>query len=419
MRGACGAHATQRVLCAPYAIDHPAGALLPFVFAIMHAAAPSSTPHAPSHSGSRLAHKAFWIMSRRVTVMAGCVDLAFLLLFLWFDAPLLAWLNIGSIALYAAAYALLMRRMNGMALVLIWTEVLGHATIGTLLIGWDSGFHYYLLMFIPATIVSGAHRLRPFVLVGMLFLFYIGLHTAALQFGTLAPLRPPGLWVVHAFNVAVVFAMAAYTANYYYGTVRRAERQLAALAATDPLTGLSNRRSLLDRAEQVLAQARRTDQPTALVLADIDHFKHTNDTHGHEVGDRTIVHVAALLTRCCRAQDMAARWGGEEFLVLLPSTTASAAAVLAERLRDAVAQQPLPHDGGAIAVTLSLGVAEVLGQESLGAAIARADLALYRSKEMGRNRVTVSDSLPTAAMPHPSPAQADRYASETTRAASV
>lgn len=372
----------------------------------MHAAPPLSTSSASTHSGSRLAHKAFWIMSRRVTVMAGCVDLAFLLLFLWFDAPLLAWLNIASIALYAAAYALLMRRMNGMALVLIWTEVLGHATIGTLLIGWDSGFHYYLLMFIPATIVSGAHRLRPFVLVGLLFLFYIGLHTAALQFGTLAPLRPPGLWVVHAFNVAVVFAMAAYTANYYYGTVRRAERQLAALAATDPLTGLSNRRSLLDRAEQALAQTHRTDQPMALVLADIDHFKHINDTHGHEVGDRAIVHVATLLAHCCRAQDMAARWGGEEFLILLPATTGSAAAVLAERLRDAVAAQPLPHDGSAIAVTLSLGVAEVLAQESLGTAIARADRALYRSKETGRNRVTMSDGPSTAAMPEPAAASA-------------
>lgn len=337
-----------------------------------------------------MAHRAFWVMARRVTVMAGCVDLAFLLLFLWFDAPLLAWLNIGSVVLYATAYVLLARRINWLALVLIWAEVLGHATVGTLLIGWDSGFHYYLLMFIPATIVSGAHRMRPFVLVGLLFVLYIGLHTASLYLGMLAPLRPPGLWLVHAFNVAVVFAMAAYTANYYYGTVRRAERQLATLAATDPLTGLSNRRSLLDRAEQALAHARRTGEPMALVLGDIDHFKHINDAHGHEVGDRAIVHVATLLTRCCRSQDIAARWGGEEFLVLLPATNPNAAATLAERLREAVAQQPLAQEDGAVAVTLSLGVTEVRAQEPLTSAIARADQALYRSKEAGRNRVTVA-----------------------------
>ena len=390
----CAVFAARTPHSAPRAagvIDRRAAALLPFVFTTMHAAPPSPTAPAPAPTGSRLAHKAFWIMARRVTVMAGCVDLAFLPLFLWFGSPLLAWLNIGSMALYAAAYMLLARRRNMLALALIWAEVLGHATVGTLLIGWDSGFHYYLLMFIPATIVSGSNRLRPFALVGMLFLFYIGLHAAALQWGMLAPLRPPGPWVVHAFNVAVVFAMGAYTARYYYGTVRRAEQQLAALAATDPLTGLSNRRSLLDQAGQALAHARRTDEHTALVLADIDHFKHTNDAHGHEAGDRAIVHVATLLARCCRAQDLAARWGGEEFLLLLPATTASAAATLAERLRDAVERQPLVHEGATIAVTISLGVAEMRGQEPLGAAIARADQALYRSKEAGRNRVTVSE----------------------------
>lgn len=329
-------------------------------------------------------------MARRVTVMAACVDLAFLALFLWFDAPLLAWLNLGSIALYAAAYALLARRINLLALVLIWTEVLGHATLGTLLIGWDSGFHYYLLMFIPATIVSGGHRARPFVLVVLLFLFYMGLHTAARATGTLAPLSATGLWVVHAFNVAVVFAMAAYTARYYYGTVRRAERQLVTLASTDPLTGLSNRRNLIDQAEQALTRSRDAGQPTALVIADIDHFKHINDAHGHEAGDRTIVHVAALLARCCRAQDIAARWGGEEFLVLLPATDTGAAILVAERIRAAVAAQPLAHGSTAIAVTLSLGVAEVARHETLGPAIARADHALYRSKEDGRNRVTMA-----------------------------
>ncbi|MBO9679177.1 MAG: GGDEF domain-containing protein [Acidovorax sp.] len=356
----------------------------------MHAAPFPPAPPAPSPPGSRLAHKAFWVMARRVTVMAACVDLAFLALFLWFDAPLLAWLNLGSIALYAAAYALLARRINLLALVLIWTEVLGHATLGTLLIGWDSGFHYYLLMFIPATIVSGGHRTRPFVLVVLLFLFYMGLHTAARATGTLAPLSATGLWVVHAFNVAVVFAMAAYTARYYYGTVRRAEHQLVALASTDPLTGLSNRRNLIDRAEQALQQPRHAGQPTALVIADIDHFKHINDAHGHEAGDRTIVHVATLLARCCRAQDIAARWGGEEFLVLLPATDTGAATLVAERIRAAVAAQPLAHGSAAIAVTLSLGVAEVAHHEPLGPAIARADHALYRSKEDGRNRVTVA-----------------------------
>lgn len=339
-------------------------------------------------TSSKLAHRAFWVMTRRVTMMAAGVDFALLLLFLYFDAPLLAWLNLVSIGLYGCAYWLLTRRMNAPAIALIWLEVLGHAAIGTMLIGWDSGFHYYLLMFIPAIVVSAGSKLRPYTLLLLLFVFYIGLHTVARWVGPTAPLDNTGLWVVHGFNVAVVFAMAAYTARFYYGTVRRAEKKLADLAATDPLTGLYNRRSLLNMAEQVLAQAGRAGQNTALVLADIDHFKAINDQHGHEAGDRVLVNIGTLLSQTCRAQDIVARWGGEEFLVLLPATDAAAAWALAERVRKAVTAQPLAPQGAPITATLSLGVAVVHANEPLASAIARADGALYRSKEQGRNRVT-------------------------------
>ena len=342
---------------------------------------------------SKLAHKAFWVMTRRVTVMAAGVDFALLLLFLYFDAPLLAWLNLISISLYGCAYWLLTRRMNTPAIALIWIEVLGHAAIGTMLIGWDSGFNYYLLMFLPAIVVSAGSKLRPYVLLLLLFVFYIGLHTVARWVGPTAPLDNTGLWVVHGFNVAVVFAMAAYTARFYYRTVRRAEKKLADLAATDPLTGLSNRRNLLSLAEQVLAHAERTGHSTALVLADIDHFKAINDQHGHEAGDQVLVHIGTLLSETCRAQDIVARWGGEEFLLLLPATDAAAALALAERIRSVVTAQPLSthKQETPINATLSLGVTVVQTNEPLASAIARADGALYRSKEQGRNRVTTAE----------------------------
>ncbi len=339
---------------------------------------------------SKLAHKAFWIMSRRVTVMAAGVDLAFLILFTVLGSPVLAWLNLLSIALYAAAYGLLIRRANVAALLLIWLEVTGHAALGTWLIGWDSGFHYYLLMFIPAIIVSTRRQLRTTVLLLMLFVFYMGLHTVSRHVGPLTPLSAHGLAVVHGFNVAVVFCMAAYTARFYYDTVRRAEEQLQAQAATDPLTGLSNRRNLIARAERTLPEARLAGRPTALVIADIDHFKHINDRYGHDVGDQVLVSIGALLLRASRAHDVVARWGGEEFLILLPDTSAEAARILAERVRSAVAEAPMHHASGRIGATLSLGVCEVGADEPLSSAIARADRALYRSKDAGRDRVTTA-----------------------------
>ncbi len=351
----------------------------------------AGTSASPAHS--KLAHKAFWIMSRRVTVVAAGVDLALLGLFTVLGSPLLAWLNVLSMAIYAAAYWLLLRRANLAALVLIWLEVTGHAALGTWLIGWDSGFHYYLLMFIPAITVSAGRQLRPALLLLALFLFYLGLHALSQHFGAQAPLGAQGLAVVHGFNVAVVFCMAAYTARFYYGTVRRAEEQLQAQAATDPLTGLSNRRNLIARAERSLADARLTGRPTALVIADIDHFKQINDRYGHDAGDQILVGIGALLLRASRAHDVVARWGGEEFLILLPDTSAEAAEALAERVRSAVAARSMHHAGVAINATLSLGVTAVQPGEALSSAIARADRALYRSKDTGRDRVTLAGEL--------------------------
>ncbi|ADX47463.1 diguanylate cyclase [Paracidovorax avenae ATCC 19860] len=339
----------------------------------------------------RLARKAFWVMTQRVTVMAAAVDAAFIPLFLLLGSPLLTWINVASIAMYAAAYALLGQRRNVAALSLIWLEVVGHSALGTWLVGWNSGFHYYLLMFIPAIVVGrGRRRITPVMLLA-LFVFYIGMYELSRRYGAQAPLGDLGLSVTHAFNVAVVFAMAAYTARYYYGSVLRAERRLEDQAATDPLTGLSNRRRLASLAQERIAQARQAGQPTAVVIADIDHFKRINDTHGHEAGDRVLVHVAELLARSSRARDLLARWGGEEFLVVMPTCALADAQALAERMRAAVADRPARHGALAIPASLSLGVAQLRSGESLEAAIARADGALYASKHAGRNRVTTAD----------------------------
>ncbi|MBL8525764.1 MAG: GGDEF domain-containing protein, partial [Betaproteobacteria bacterium] len=338
---------------------------------------------------SKLAHGAFWVMTRRVTLVAAGVDLALLGLFLLLDSPFLAWLNVASVAIYGLAYWLLLKRINTPALVLIWFEVLGHAAVGTMLVGWDSGFHYYLLMFIPAIVVSGRRPTIAFLLL-LLLAFYLGLHAASRATGVIAPLSNTGLWIVHGFNVVMMFAMASYTARFYYGTVRRAERKLVELATKDPLTGLSNRRNLLNLAAHAIAHANRSGEPIALIIADIDHFKQINDQHGHEAGDKVLSHVGALLMQLCRGQDIVARWGGEEFLLMLPATDIAAATTLAERIREAVAGTAIDHNGKRVGFTLSLGVAALSSGEELSAAIARADRVLYQSKEQGRDRVTVA-----------------------------
>jgi diguanylate cyclase len=351
----------------------------------------SAVPATPAWSPtSNMSRHAFWIMSRRVTLMAAGVDLAFLFIFWFLDSPILAWMNLVSISMYLGAFWALKKRFNHVALALIWAEVLGHAAIGSLLVGWDSGFHYYLLMFIPAIVVSGRGRSSVRLLLLMLLVFYLGLHTVSRALGVLAPLHPLGLAGVHAFNVVIVFGMASYTARFYYGAIRRAEKSLVELAMRDPLTGLSNRRSLIVQAERDMARARRSGEPIALIIADIDHFKQVNDQLGHDAGDRVIAHAGGLMQQLCRAEDLVARWGGEEFLLMLPMTGVDAASELAERIRQAMQATEVVHADQRIHFTLSLGVTTLNVAESLDVSVARADHAMYQSKIQGRNRVTVA-----------------------------
>lgn len=172
----------------------------------------------------------------------------------------------------------------------------------------------------------------------------------------------------------------------------RADERNRNLAMRDELTGLINRRSLLESLEQQLAMAKRQGQPLALLMLDIDYFKQVNDGHGHLTGDAVLRHMARTIAGRTRAQDLPGRLGGEEFLVILPNTTLQGAAQLAEVLRQGIEASPFKtEDGQTIAITLSLGVAE---QSQLEAPrcddlISAADQALYLAKQKGRNRVEV------------------------------
>ena len=169
------------------------------------------------------------------------------------------------------------------------------------------------------------------------------------------------------------------------------EVRLREMAATDFLTGLANRRHFLARLEQELSRIHRLDGHCASVLMlDSDHFKQVNDTFGHATGDNVLRHLAALMQRELRNIDTIGRVGGEEFAVILPGADLPAAEVFAERLRNKIAASPMTHEDQPIALTVSIGVAGMkTGDASADDALVRADRALFRAKECGRNRVSV------------------------------
>jgi diguanylate cyclase (GGDEF)-like protein len=167
------------------------------------------------------------------------------------------------------------------------------------------------------------------------------------------------------------------------------------LATVDPLTAVLNRQALIGRIETELERASRYGRPLSLVLVDLDHFKRVNDTHGHSAGDAVLREFARMLQDNVRAVDVVGRYGGEEFMLVLPETDADAAATMAEKLRRVVAGRQIRiQDGNLLTITMSAGVAGGLGPHlHLEALINDADAALYSAKALGRDQVYVFHEL--------------------------
>lgn len=173
-----------------------------------------------------------------------------------------------------------------------------------------------------------------------------------------------------------------------------AKLKLEQMALHDALTGLANRRKFVDRFEPATARMLRSGQPLSLLAVDVDHFKRINDVYGHPAGDEVLIAVGRILDRTVRRTDLAARFGGEEFMVLLENTDAAGAVEVAEKLRLAVAAERFAAGAGeTVGVTISIGVATATrdAPPSLDDLIERADHALYAAKLAGRNRVQAED----------------------------
>ncbi len=166
-------------------------------------------------------------------------------------------------------------------------------------------------------------------------------------------------------------------------------KDLQAKLKIDPLTKLFNRRSLEVDLKKELAKARRYNYPLSLIMADLDKFKEINDSHGHQIGDRVLQKIARMIRDCAREVDTVYRYGGEEFLIMLPHTTGVDAVNLAERVRLKVARHIFTDRKACLKlnITLSLGVAQFVPGDSVDDLVLRADKALYKAKATGRNKV--------------------------------
>ncbi|HST41783.1 MAG TPA: GGDEF domain-containing protein [Conexibacter sp.] len=203
-------------------------------------------------------------------------------------------------------------------------------------------------------------------------------------------------------DVTVAVGVAAVVVRLLVARNERLMRTLEDQARVDPLTGLLNRRGFEERVELERRRAQREQSSLAVATFDVDHFKAVNDAHGHDTGDRVLAWIARVLTEHVRGIDVAARLGGEEFVVLLPRTDAVGALALGERVRAALAAEtPLygPDRAGDVQplrVTLSGGIAAAVAPADVQALLDAADRALYAAKRAGRDRVLLSGELAAA-----------------------
>ena len=166
------------------------------------------------------------------------------------------------------------------------------------------------------------------------------------------------------------------------------EAALIQLARHDPLTGTANRRYFFERAEQEFMRSRRYQTPLSITLIDVDHFKHINDQHGHATGDEVLKLLSQKISALLRENDLLARIGGEEFAILMPSTGLAGAALMAERLRVTIAEEASPVAGLMLHLRFSAGVTQLKAQDqSIEDCLRRADEAMYKAKQAGRDRV--------------------------------
>ncbi len=336
----------------------------------------------------------FRLLIRQASALCVLVHSLYIALFVWAKVDALAWLNVASVLTHCVAFWLSRtdRHVRAASLVLI-AEITVHAIAATVVIGWEAGFHYLMLPVVPVAMLSSSeHRMTKNAIALCLTAIYLGLDGWSDNNPPQYLLDDTVLDLLRYQNIVTLLLAFIVLSRGYYNVVTQAQAALAKEASTDPLTGAVNRR-LMDMGRSEMAKQQRGEPPLALLLCDLDHFKRINDTHGHRAGDLVLQDFYRRALGVTRSTDTICRWGGEEFLILLPDTPTAGARDLAERLHQAVVTAPFRVGSGKVLhVTVTIGVAAVRAGEDLLDAVHRADAALYQGKQQGRNQVVLGQA---------------------------
>ena len=334
-----------------------------------------------------------------IAIVLGLLNhLIFITIFYKYDITPLYYYNYLSIFVFSALIVTVLKKKTiTLVMIVASIEILIHQSLAVKLVGWEYGFQYYIIA-IPGLILLGdfKHYSLPIIVsifsaLTLIFIYYYSLsNNPTYQLDGIKS----GLYLFNLISVALFVALFsgifAYTSKQNETILLNAHKQLYITATTDSMTNLSNRMKTLDLIQDQIVRAKRTEKPFTLAIADIDNFKMVNDNYGHDTGDTVIISIAKLMRNSLREQDIIGRWGGEEFMIVLPETDINAGKVVLEKLRKNIESNPTIVNDASIDITITLGVSTSTHADTINEIIKLADNALYEGKRGTKNCIVLS-----------------------------
>lgn len=336
--------------------------------------------------------------------LAACLaaHILYLVLFTVAGIKEMAIFNIFSVLFYSLTIVLVSRVRERIYLVYAaLAEIIIHASVATACVGWVPDFGMFLLMIIPiAFLMPGKNKKAPFVIMLASILLY----------GVLKYLyRDSGFTVYNIDNTSyatvfyiinilvgsfvLVYVTTIYTFINLYNEsrLRVQNEQLRIMASTDPLTQLSNRREMNRKLTEICLKSRESGKKYVVGIGDIDNFKNVNDTYGHDYGDIVLSAVAEVITGNLPPSGSAARWGGEEFLFVIPDSDIGEGMTCADRILEEIRRHEFKHEDAGFNVTMTIGICEGLPDDIVDKVVSRADSRLYKGKRNGKDHAEYTD----------------------------
>lgn len=319
----------------------------------------------------------------------------FLSAFFAFNIIPLALFNILSCTVYIITFLVNRRGRHNLALGLDLSEVVIHAVLAVLYIGWSTGFQYYLFCIVPLVFFSPSIIIYRKIAINAFFaLTYVIIYNYSLLYPPIYKINFTAITGFNYFNIVFAFAALSFAAYYYSWAVKKVEillkdsnKKLEALAQTDFLTGLFNRRKVIEEINKGIEEYKKNGTTFIIIIGDVDNFKAFNDEYGHYCGDLVLTTSAAVMKSQVLDIGTISRWGGEEFLILLPESSLEQGKELAEKLRKSVQDTSVIYNDTRVSITMTFGVYCYDSHISLEEAVNNADKALYDGKRRGRNCV--------------------------------